>query len=88
MWRQYPNSGIVAENVTNLRRQYVVLGLMDKRPLPETMDAYAAECRRLADLASDSEMRGMFLELADRWNELAALRRRIEADKLVNWRAW
>ena len=54
---------------------------MDTRSTPEVFEAYAAECRRMAELASDREVRITYLELADGWEELARLRRRIEADK-------
>jgi hypothetical protein len=45
------------------------------------MEAHAAACRRLADLAPDREIRLTYLELADGWQELAGLRRRMDADK-------
>ena len=51
------------------------------RPDPNRLDEYAAECRRRAALATDPELKSTFMNLANGWEELADLRRRMEDDR-------
>jgi len=48
---------------------------------PDQMEDYAEECRRRAAAATDRSLKNIFDELARGWKELAALRRRIIAER-------
>jgi len=45
------------------------------------MEEYAAECRRRAAASADPYLRKIFDDLAWQWEELAALQRRLQADR-------
>jgi hypothetical protein len=47
----------------------------------DEMEEYAAECRRRAAVAPNPYLKELYSNLASQWEELAALHRRIEADR-------
>jgi hypothetical protein len=51
------------------------------RQRTDEMEEYAAECRRRAAAVTNLYLKQLFSNLASQWEELAALHRRIEADR-------
>ena len=51
------------------------------RQRADEMEEYAAECRERAATVTDPHLKWTFNNLASQWEELAALRRRIDADR-------
>lgn len=55
---------------------------MNQRVRPEIMEEYAATCRRAAERTSDEEVRLTYLAMANDWETLARLRRKMESDQM------
>lgn len=70
------------EDISNPKRATVISISMKQRFRPETMEEYAATCRRVAARTSDAEVRLTYLAMADDWEVLARLRREIDSERM------
>lgn len=70
--------GFVYPNGWNSRENAIFSGM---RSRPEEMEEFAEECRRRSAGSNDPYLKRLFDDMALDWEHLAALRRRIEADR-------